>query len=128
MTRRDPMLRSIERAERQEMASTVTFRRPSGMTADAGGDVSTATTITYQGKATVVRSGDSARNLTHAEDAVTVSGYEVIVPSGSDVAAKDAGTVDTSPDADLEGVELRAVEVVSGDWTASTRVVCEAIR
>lgn len=126
MTRRDPMLRSHERAERQEMASTVTIRRPGAATVDADGDLSAAATLVYSDRASIIRADNEARTLSYGERAQTVTRYEVLLLRGGvDVRERDIVTVDTSPDPTLKGMHLRVVDAGGSDWSASPSLACE---
>ena len=125
MTRRDPMLRIFERAERQEMASTVTIRRPGSGSTNAAGNITYASTLVYSGAATVARTAGATRTLTYGSQAVTVSGYEVIVPRGTNVADKDVVNVVASVDPTLAGKHLRVVDASGSDWSANRVLSCE---
>jgi hypothetical protein len=132
MTRRDPMLRSIERHERQEAASTVTFRRPGTSTPVVAtneiGDVDYASTVVYTGAATVARRDTGGATLEYGEQPRTVYSYTVSgIPAGTALRKGDVGTVDTSVDATLVGKLLRVTDDSGSDWSASRTVECEAV-
>jgi hypothetical protein len=129
VTRRDPMLRSHERAARQQMASTMTFRRPGTATlvtaTNEEGDVDYTSTVVYTGKATVSRRDANTRTLTYGSAPQTVGAYEVTVPEGAGILPRDVGTVDTSVDDRLVGLTMRVVDQDSSDWSSAPVLLCE---
>lgn len=126
---RDPMLRMLERAEKQEMDSTVRIESVKEQFDDATGQVSTVATAThYDGAALIRPEPDRLFEVEAGEGQAGITLYLVTIEHGADVPRDARVTVTGSVDAVLVDRVLWVFDYRLSDWQVNRDLVCRETR
>lgn len=126
---RDPMLRMLERAEKQEMDSTVRIESVEEQFDDTTGENSTVVTAThYDGPALIRPEPDRLVEVEAGEGQAGITLYAVTIEHDADVPRDARVTVTGSLDDGLTDRVLWVFDYKLSDWQVNRDLVCRETR
>jgi hypothetical protein len=126
----NPYVRAFRARHLRLFDSTCTIAGPDGSEAvwdDSAGEYVTPTKTVYQGRCKLLAQVVQVRVVQSGSRAVSLFTYELYVPYEVPVRLNMTVHIDSSPDPQAAGLDLRVIDVPRSDWVVVRKVIVEEV-